>query len=95
MECRSIVNKLGTFCSFVYASKYKVYGITETWLSDHIYNNEILPADYVIYHKDQSTRGGGVMLAVNNCISSRCIPTPQNIEVLTVELLIEQSIKIC
>jgi len=93
-NARSIVNKLNNFSSFVYTSKYKVYGITETWLSDHIYNNEILPIDYVIYRKDHSSRGGGIMLTCNNCISSRCLPTPQNIEVLVVELLTKQPIKI-
>jgi len=37
-NARSIVNN---FSSFIYASKYKIYGTTETWLSDHIYNNEL------------------------------------------------------
>jgi len=90
-NARSIVNKLNNFRCFVYTSKYKVYGITETWLSDHIYNNEILPIDYVIYRKDHSRCGGRVMLA---CISSRRLPTPQNIEVLVVKILTKQPIKL-
>jgi len=63
-NARSIVNKLNNFSSFVYAWKYKIYGITETWLSDHIYNNKVLPTDYVIYHKDCSGYGGGVAIIV-------------------------------
>ena len=51
-NARNIVNKLSDFSSFVYASNYNVYGITESWLSDHIYDNEILLSDYVIYRKD-------------------------------------------
>ena len=39
---RSLVNKLKNFNSFILTSNYKIYGITETWLSDHIYNNEII-----------------------------------------------------
>ena len=38
---RSIVNKLKQFNTFVHTSNYKIYGLTETWLSEHIYNTEI------------------------------------------------------
>ena len=94
-NARNIVNKLSDFSSFVYASNYNVYRITETWLSDHIYDNEILPSDYVIYRKDRSSRGGGVLLVCSNCICSRSLPSPPNIAVYVVELLCKQPLMIC
>ena len=41
-NARSIVNKLPYFVSFVYSSTYNIIAITETRLSDFIYDNEIL-----------------------------------------------------
>ena len=46
---RSLVNKLKNFNSFILTSNYKIYGITKTWLSDHIYNHEIFPPNCIIY----------------------------------------------
>ena len=39
--------------------------ICETWLSDFVYDHEILPSNYSIYRKDRLSRGGGVLIAVN------------------------------
>ena len=50
-----------------------IIGVTETWLNDSITNNEILPIDFVVYHKDRVSHGGGVMLAVHSSISSKPI----------------------
>ena len=47
-NARSIVNKLQDFSSFVYAASQNIYAITETWLSNHIYDNAILPSTYNI-----------------------------------------------
>ena len=58
--------------------------MSETWLSDYIFNNEILPAGYTIYRRDRLSRGGGVLIAVHNSISSWLVSTPADLEVVTV-----------
>ena len=42
-----------------------IFAITETWLTNYIYNNEILPSNFAIYRNDRESRGGGVLLAVD------------------------------
>jgi len=32
--------------------------------SSHIFDNEILPTGYTIYHKDRNSHGGGVLKAI-------------------------------
>ena len=44
--------------------------ITETWLSESIHNNEILPVGYNIIRKDRKAGGGGVLLAITECGSN-------------------------
>jgi len=92
---RSLVNKLKQFNSYILTSNYKVYGITETWLSNYVYDNEIFPPNYAIYRKDRSSRGGGVLLAVDTSIPSRLLTSPDDIEVVTVEILTTKPCKIC
>ena len=93
---RSLVNKLSLFQSYVYSTPFNVYCITETWLKDDIYDNEILPAEYTLYRKDRSSRGGGVLIAVNNIISSNLISSPSDLELVAINLnLKNDSITIC
>jgi len=47
------------FQSFVYSLSYKVVAVTETWLSDHIYDREILSNGFMIFHNIRNTRGAG------------------------------------
>ena len=61
-------------------------GITETWLTSDYWDNEILPQGYTIYRRDSNSRGGGVLLAVKNDISSKIIDTLSDIEGVTVEI---------
>ena len=60
-NCRSLSNKLTEFQAFVYSSDYGIISLAETWLSDFIFDHEILPTGY-IYRADGATRGGGVYL---------------------------------
>jgi len=83
---RSLVNKLKHFNSFIHASNYKIFGITETWLANHIYDNKIFPPNFTVYHKNHLSRGGGVMLAKDTSIPSN------NIEVVTVEILVVECV---
>ena len=70
MPARSLVNKLQKFSSFVYRLNYQIIAITETWLTSSIYDNEILPCQYTIYCSDRKSRGGGIMIAINQSIPS-------------------------
>ena len=44
--------------------------MTETWLSNHVRNDEILPVGYKLFRRDRQTgtRGGGVLLAVKDSV---------------------------
>ena len=67
-KSRSLVNKFSRFqCS--YSSTFDVICITKTWLTNFIYDKEILPKVYTLYRKNRVTRGGGVLIAVNMWLS--------------------------
>ena len=63
---RSIVNKLKQFQSLVYSKSLDLIGLTETWLNEYIFDNEILPSNYTLFRKDHPSHGGGVLIAVSD-----------------------------
>ena len=81
-----VVNKLSKFQSFVFTSDFNVFCITETWLSNNIPDGEILPSDYVLYRKDRPSRGGGVLIAIKESMCSTYIPSPPDLEVVSVKI---------
>ena len=83
---RSIVNKLQQFQSLVYSKSFDIIALTETWLTDSIFDNEILPTNYTIFRNDRSSRGGGVLIAVNNRISCTHMTSPDDLEIIGVQL---------
>lgn len=89
------MNKLSKFQSFAYSTFYDIIAITETWLSNSIYDNEILPTGYSIYRNDRTTRGGGVLIAVKDYISSVQIQSPIDLEIVTVEVNAPSAITVC
>ena len=93
-NARSLNKQITKFQSYIYAADFDVIAITETWLSDNIYSNEILPNNYNIIHRDRDTRGGGVLLAVKNSIPFKQLPVPDEIEIITVEITIQKQIHI-
>ena len=61
--------------------------VTETWLSEYIYDCEILPSDFFYYYrKDRHSRGGGVLVAVNKSIYSSQLPSPSDLEMVSIML---------
>ena len=60
--------------------------ISETWLHKGIYNNEILPCGYNLYRNDRGSKGGGVMIAINNNLNSEQLTVPNNIEAIAVSI---------
>ena len=81
-----MVNKLTRFQSFVYSFEYNIFGICETWLSHYILDKEILPHGYNIYRKDRDTRGGGVLLAVNNKFTTSQMSSPPDLELISARI---------
>ena len=79
----------------MYASKFNVFCVTETWLSNYIYDCEILPTDFVLYRKDRPSRGGGVLIAVKSSFHSSLIPSPSDVEVISVKLGSDQDFILC
>ena len=79
----------------MFSSHFDIIGLTETWLTEGIWNNEILPNTFNIYRKDRTSRGGGVLLAIRATIPSRELFTPINIEALTIELHLSQPHTLC
>ena len=93
-NAHSLQNKLNSFQSFVYANDFAIVAITETWLQDFIYDNEILPSNYIIYRNDRHSKGGGTMIAVNTRLPSTFVTAPNDLE-LTVVYLHQQQLTVC
>ena len=74
---------------------FDIVAVTETWLSNAVCSSEILPEGFTVYRKDRASRGGGVLLAVSCSISSVEIPSPLNLEVVTVKVNDESSFVFC
>ena len=68
------------------SKKFDIVAISETWLRKNIYNNKILPAGYILYRNDRGTKGGGVMLAINNKLTCERLTIPDDIEALAVTI---------
>ena len=95
-NARSIVNKLNLIQSFIYGSPFKIIAITETWLTDNILDNEILPTGFKIFRNDRDSRGGGVLLAIHQSSSAEVLPLPPpHLEVIAVKLTRPISLVIC
>ena len=60
--------------------------ISETWLHKGIYNNDILSCGYNLYRNNRGSKGGGVMLAINDNLNSEQLPAPENIEAIAVSI---------
>ena len=92
---RSIVNKLSLFQSYVYSSDYDIVCLTETWLTDSVFDQEILPTNYSIFRKDRPSHGGGVLIAIKDTIPATVIPSILSSnapEIVTVKLNLRKTI---
>lgn len=73
LNTRSITKKLTQFQNFIYSNNIDISCVTETWLTDAIYN-KTLPTNFSIYRNDRNNRDGSVMIAINNSICSNSFP---------------------
>ena len=84
--------KISEFCI---CTELSIIGLSETWLSKDILDTEILPTKYIIYRKDRGSRGGGVMLAIKNCLPNCELQSPPNLELITVSIYLNRTITCC
>ena len=82
----SLVNKIRNFQLFVYSSSFSAFAITETWLSNHMFDNEVLPHNFIVYSNNRASHDGGTLLAIHNSICSKLISAPTDLEGLSVEI---------
>lgn len=68
-NCRGLNTKTHTFMKNLTSNCHSVIAITESWLTDSVSSGELFPPNYSVYRKDRNTgaRGGGVLLAVDDC----------------------------
>ena len=64
-------------------------------MSPSIYTNELFPTCYSVYRKDRETRGGGVLIAIHDSISSKQLHSPADLELITVEISLGRPLLLC
>jgi len=77
----------------VYTENLDIIAIAETWLSNNIFTNEILPSCYTVLRKDRDSRGGGVLLALKSSLTTVQLPSPSDLEVVSAE--IDSNLLVC
>ena len=87
---RSIVNKLSSFQALIYSHDYDIIAITETWLSNNIFDN-LLTIPYTVMTVAQEVEEFFSHTVQDNIIS-KVLPTPTDIEMLTVKVEASQKI---
>ena len=85
-NARSLNKQINDFQSYVYSESFDIIGITETWLTNNIYTNEIFPSGYRILRKDRDSRGGGVLLAFRNNLNITQLFSPNDLEIISADI---------
>lgn len=94
-NARSLANKFSIFQSFIYSLEPSIIAVSETWLSSYHLDGEILPSRYSIFRKDRNSRGGGVLLAVEQTLAVSPLPSPPDLEVSTIKLNFPKPVVVC
>lgn len=66
LNVRSLVPHYSDIKSILLQEKYDILGISETWLSQNIIDNQIQISNYRFIRVDRTTRGGGVGMYFRN-----------------------------
>ena len=77
---QSLFNKRAEFSNLMDETGCDVVIGTETWLSPHHKNSDLLLNNYDIFRKDRATRGGGVLIAVKKDLCAVEIPSSTDTE---------------
>ena len=70
----------------MYSTGLDVFLITETWLTDSIYDSEFLPNGYSVYRLDRNSRGGGVAIVTKSTLYTSVHSSPSHGEAITIKL---------
>ena len=65
----SIYNKISDISLLLNFHNIDIASLNETWLNNNINSDELLFYNYSVYRIDRSTKGGGVMILINNKFS--------------------------
>ena len=82
-----VLKQINALQSFIYFNNFDTFAITETWLSDRIYTNEI-------FHSTVKCDGkAGVLLALKDCSNFTQLPSPNELEIISAE--VDSSFTVC
>ena len=73
-----IESNLERFQNFVYSEDFDIVCVNETWLTENVYNAEILHSGYSVIRNDRKSRGGGVLLGIKTDIFKNVRTIEQN-----------------
>lgn len=92
LNVRSLINSFNNFATLITGSNYKVFAVTETWLTPDVDSELVNIPGYNFYRCDRLTRGGGVGVYVSNQLNCQLIeldiPNNDRIEYIWLKLKI-------
>jgi len=86
-NCRSLTKNLKVLYIL------QTIGLTETWLSNSIFDSEILR--YTMYRKDRASCGSGVLLVISHEFPCKQLSSPSGLEVITVSVSLAPVVTCC
>jgi len=64
LNCQSIIDKKEVFWELLDNGLPDIVVACETWFDKTVANNEIIPPDYKLYHRDRDDGYGGIFITV-------------------------------
>ena len=74
LNARSILPKLDELCVLCVDNSYDIICIVESLLSDVVANTELYIPGFIIFRKDRSRHGGGIIVFVKNTLPCSILP---------------------
>lgn len=66
-NARALKNKFQDLHAIVFAERFDILAVAETWFDPTVLDHEVIPSGYTIYRRDRlCRRGGRVVLAFKN-----------------------------
>ena len=72
LNARSILPKRFDLFAYICCHQIDILAVTETFLDSSISDAEICPSNYVVFRRDRSRHGGGVLIIVRDDL--KCLP---------------------
>ena len=74
---RSLLPKIDEFRLTCLSLECDIFGVTETWLSDEILDDEVHVPGYSVLRRDRSRHGGGIALYIRESLNFEVLPLPE------------------